>query len=225
MPVESSGVSHTVTRLHSQYMASSDWDETANSDRGCNEVNRTSAYRKMVKPILEKRRRARMNKSLDELKAYIVDVRKSEISDPSKLEKADILEHTVHHLRDLRRQQQQRGMAVTNGAVASRFGAGFTECANEVSVYLSTLPGLDNGLRARLLTHLTTCVHQVDRMAYSKPRSHHRVPVPLSPLVDARRKKIFCLDTHPYSFSASASSNSSLERNCRRSASPVWRPW
>ncbi|XP_011836748.1 PREDICTED: transcription factor HES-1 [Mandrillus leucophaeus] len=64
-----------------------------------------SEHRKSSKPIMEKRRRARINESLSQLKTLILDALKKDSSRHSKLEKADILEMTVKHLRNLQRAQ------------------------------------------------------------------------------------------------------------------------
>nr|XP_025860664.1 transcription factor HES-2 [Vulpes vulpes] len=57
--------------------------------------------RKSLKPLLEKRRRARINASLRQLKGLILPLLGRESSHYSKLEKADILEMTVRFLREL----------------------------------------------------------------------------------------------------------------------------
>ncbi|KAF7404009.1 hypothetical protein HZH68_006803 [Vespula germanica] len=61
--------------------------------------------RRANKPLMEKRRRARINQSLAALKALILDSARLENTKHSKLEKADILELTVRHL------QRQRSLA------------------------------------------------------------------------------------------------------------------
>lgn len=48
----------------------------------------------MPKPIMEKRRRARINKCLEELKVLVPDLTES----GSRVDKADVLEMTVEHL-------------------------------------------------------------------------------------------------------------------------------
>lgn len=53
--------------------------------------------RRANKPLMEKRRRARINQSLAMLKALILDSAKGDNTKHSKLEKADILELTVRH--------------------------------------------------------------------------------------------------------------------------------
>merc|ERR1712141_721831 len=50
------------------------------------------------KPLMEKRRRERINKSLSELKNILLEALKRDTSSCSKLEKADILEMTVKYL-------------------------------------------------------------------------------------------------------------------------------
>ncbi|XP_061591002.1 transcription factor HES-2.1 [Cololabis saira] len=57
--------------------------------------------RKTLKPLLEKRRRARINDSLSHLKGLILPLVGKDNARYSKLEKADILEMTVRFLRDL----------------------------------------------------------------------------------------------------------------------------
>ncbi|KAI4482743.1 hypothetical protein M0804_008596 [Polistes exclamans] len=53
---------------------------------------------KITKPLLERKRRARINQCLDELKDLMVDAHETEGENISKLEKAEILELTVRHL-------------------------------------------------------------------------------------------------------------------------------
>nr|XP_039251338.1 enhancer of split mbeta protein-like [Styela clava] len=57
--------------------------------------------RKTNKPIMEKKRRERINKCLEELKSIVLRS-VSEESRPNKLEKADILEMTVRYLRNMK---------------------------------------------------------------------------------------------------------------------------
>ncbi|XP_051282767.1 transcription factor HES-2-like isoform X2 [Dicentrarchus labrax] len=57
--------------------------------------------RKTMKPLMEKRRRARINDSLDHLKNLILPLTGRDKTRYSKLEKADILEMTVRFLSDI----------------------------------------------------------------------------------------------------------------------------
>ncbi|XP_054857810.1 transcription factor HES-2 [Eublepharis macularius] len=60
-----------------------------------------TALRKSLKPLMEKRRRARINESLNQLKTLILPLIGKDSSRYSKLEKADILEMTVQFLKEL----------------------------------------------------------------------------------------------------------------------------
>ncbi|XP_051895452.1 transcription factor HES-2.1 [Pristis pectinata] len=60
-----------------------------------------SELRKTLKPLMEKRRRARINDSLNKLKTLILPLIGKDSPRYSKLEKADILEMTVRFLHNL----------------------------------------------------------------------------------------------------------------------------
>ena len=106
---------------------------------------------------MEKRRRARINNSLSELKNLILDALKKDNARHSKLEKADILEMTVKHLQNLQMQQQQQQLTPDH-AMMAKFRAGFAECANEVSRFMGSMEGVDHTVRQRLLNHLANCL-------------------------------------------------------------------
>ncbi len=107
---------------------------------------------------MEKRRRARINNCLNELKGILLEAMRKDPARHSKLEKADILELTVSHLKTL-----HHGGGPGSGAAeqASRFRAGFTEAVNEVGRFLSSpkAEGIDPVTSGRLLAHLTDCLN------------------------------------------------------------------
>ncbi|TRZ10934.1 hypothetical protein HGM15179_016168 [Zosterops borbonicus] len=124
-----------------------------------------SEHRKSSKPIMEKRRRARINESLGQLKTLILDALKKDSSRHSKLEKADILEMTVKHLRNLQRAQMTAALSA-DPTVLGKYRAGFNECMNEVTRFLSTCEGVNADVRTRLLSHLSACLGQMVAMNY-----------------------------------------------------------
>lgn len=119
--------------------------------------------------MLERKRRARINRCLDELKELMSSALASEGENLTKLEKADVLELTVRHLHKLR-ERQALGLNSSTSSPSSptssngqdKFRAGFTHCAAEVSRYLATSTGLDVTVGQRLLSHLGRCVHQLE---------------------------------------------------------------
>ena len=182
-------------------------------------MSRTHQYRKVMKPLLERKRRARINACLDELKDLMVYALQTEGESISKLEKADVLELTVKHLRKLKRQQM---LAHNPGLELDRFHAGYTACATEVSKCLAST-GVDVTVGSRLMGHLG---HKLNTIEVSRV-SPLRVRVPSSPSSDCG----YSSESSPSPSSlASPSSTSSLlqispaiKSECHHS--PVWRPF
>uniref|UniRef100_A0ABI8AIB1 Hes family bHLH transcription factor 4 n=1 Tax=Felis catus TaxID=9685 RepID=A0ABI8AIB1_FELCA len=98
-------------------------------------------HRKSSKPVMEKRRRARINESLAQLKTLVLDAFRKDSSRHSKLEKADILEITVRHLQSLRRVQVTAALGA-DPAVLGKYRAGFNECLAEVNRFLAGCEGV-----------------------------------------------------------------------------------
>lgn len=114
-----------------------------------------------MKPMLERKRRARINRCLDELKELMVTALQSEGENVSKLEKADILELTVRHLHGLKRQQQL--VIPQEQSYIDKFRAGFTQCAQEVTQFITTPSDIvDPVAGKKLLQHLGACVRQLE---------------------------------------------------------------
>jgi len=128
------------------------------------EMSKTYQYRKVMKPMLERKRRARINKCLDELKDLMVVTLESEGEHVTRLEKADILELTVSHLQKLK---QQRKLAAANGTTtptmsqAEGFRSGYIHAVNEVSRSLAEMPAMNVNLGTQLMTHLGQRLNQL----------------------------------------------------------------
>merc|ERR1740129_1507975 len=97
-------------------------------------MTRSHQYKKIMKPLLERKRRARINKCLDELKDIMTVALQAEGENVSKLEKADILELTVRHLHKMA--QGRRLFARSPLEDLQKFQAGYTSCANEAASFL-----------------------------------------------------------------------------------------
>lgn len=125
-------------------------------------VSRTYQYRKVMKPMLERKRRARINRCLDELKDLMVTALQAEGENVAKLEKADILELTVRHLHTLR--AARRLTLTPENSYADRFREGFTQCAQEVSSFLSTpvAAAVHPAAGAQLMRHLGGCLRRLE---------------------------------------------------------------
>merc|ERR1712129_60320 len=185
-------------------------------------MSKTHTYRKVVKPLIERKRRARINSCLDELKDLMVFALQTEGESISKLEKADVLELTVNHLRKLKRQQM---LSLSPALDLDRFHAGFTTCATEVSRNLAS-SGVDISIGSRLMGHLGHKLNTIEssRVAPLSVRvPEHRTPKHLrmaSPASD-------CGYSSGRDSSPSPSSPQPLLQISpnHQQASPVWRPF
>ncbi|XP_055609484.1 protein hairy [Uranotaenia lowii] len=163
-------------------------------------VKRPSDNRRSNKPIMEKRRRARINNCLNELKTLILDAMKKDPARHSKLEKADILEMTVKHLENLQRQQNVMSQA-TDPNVMNKFKAGFSECVQEVSRF----PEIEPMTRRRLLAHLSNCINGV-KTEIPKPRQSS-VQVHILPSPPSSPEQDHLPQTHPAQINAVQTGN------------------
>ncbi|XP_056155294.1 hairy-related 3 [Lampris incognitus] len=118
------------------------------------------AGNKVSKPLMEKKRRARINKCLDQLKSLLENYYTNNIR-KRKLEKADILELTVKHLRSL--QKVHSSKSTFTRAESSDFQAGFRSCLASVNQYLMTADNV-NGRDRWTLSRLS------DNLCYTRRR-------------------------------------------------------
>ncbi|TRZ14592.1 hypothetical protein HGM15179_012508, partial [Zosterops borbonicus] len=115
--------------------------------------------RKRRRGIIEKRRRDRINNSLSELRRLVPSAFEKQGS--AKLEKAEILQMTVDHLKMLHT-AGGKGYFDAHALAMDYRSLGFRECLAEVARYLSIIEGLDasDPLRVRLVSHLNNYASQ-----------------------------------------------------------------
>lgn len=115
--------------------------------------------RKRRRGIIEKRRRDRINNSLSELRRLVPTAFEKQGS--AKLEKAEILQMTVDHLKMLHA-ASGKGYFDAHALAMDYRSLGFRECLAETARYLSFMEGLDSAdpLRIRLVSHLNSYVCQ-----------------------------------------------------------------
>ncbi|XP_040911395.1 transcription cofactor HES-6 isoform X1 [Toxotes jaculatrix] len=122
-------------------------NSTDGMDRGDN-CSGVKSDRKMRKPLVEKKRRARINESLQELRVLIADADLQ-----SKMENAEVLEMTVKRVESILKNRAQEVDAV-NREACERFAAGYIQCMHDVHTFVSSCPGIDPTEAAELLNHL-----------------------------------------------------------------------
>nr|CAG4640616.1 EOG090X00QS [Eulimnadia texana] len=118
--------------------------------------------RKRRRGIIEKRRRDRINNSLLELRRLVPSANEKQGS--TKLEKAEILQLTVDHLKTIRAKGLDSLSYDPHKFAMDYQNIGYRECAAEVARYLVTVEGLDlqDPLRLRLISHLQCFATQRD---------------------------------------------------------------
>ncbi|ENN74219.1 hairy/enhancer-of-split related with YRPW motif protein [Dendroctonus ponderosae] len=116
--------------------------------------------RKKRRGVIEKKRRDRINMSLSELKRLVPSAFEKQGS--AKLEKAEILQMTVDHLKMLHAKGLDSFAFDPHKYAVDYHGMGFRECLAEVSRYLERIEGMDaqNPMRLRLTSHLQCCAAQ-----------------------------------------------------------------
>ncbi|KAM4601399.1 hairy/enhancer-of-split related with YRPW motif protein 1-like [Polymixia lowei] len=115
--------------------------------------------RKRRRGIIEKRRRDRINNSLSELRRLVPSAFEKQGS--AKLEKAEILQMTVDHLKMLHA-AGGKGYFEAHALAKDYRSLGFRECLAETARYLSIMEGRDSTdpLRVRLVSHLSSYASQ-----------------------------------------------------------------
>ncbi|XP_061771742.1 hairy/enhancer-of-split related with YRPW motif protein 1-like isoform X1 [Nerophis ophidion] len=115
--------------------------------------------RKRRRGIIEKRRRDRINNSLSELRRLVPSAFEKQGS--AKLEKAEILQMTVDHLKMLHA-SGGKGFFEAQTLAKDYRSLGFRECLAETARFLSIMEGRDSTdpLRLRLVSHLSNYASQ-----------------------------------------------------------------
>ncbi|KAK3534706.1 hypothetical protein QTP86_023775, partial [Hemibagrus guttatus] len=113
------------------------------------------------KPLIERKRRERINQCLEQLRETVVEVFGL---DQSRLEKADILEMTVKHLQNI--QSNKVTEPIMDPEAHQRYSTGYIQCMHEVHNLLLSCDWMDKTLGTRLLNHL---LHSLPKSTPSKP--------------------------------------------------------
>lgn len=147
-------------------------DESGNLSSALGSMSPTTSSqilaRKRRRGIIEKRRRDRINNSLSELRRLVPSAFEKQGS--AKLEKAEILQMTVDHLKMLHT-AGGKGYFDAHALAMDYRSLGFRECLAEVARYLSIIEGLDanDPLRVRLVSHLNNYASQREAASGAHP--------------------------------------------------------
>ncbi|KAL3862508.1 hypothetical protein ACJMK2_008468 [Sinanodonta woodiana] len=119
-----------------------------------------AVIRKIKKPIIEKKRRDRINHSLEELKCILVENFRKTDTPISRLDKADILEMTVKYIHQLQK-QVNASTAERDDTIAKEYKTGYAECTGETSHNFNSANGIKHDMNS-LGIPLSSCIRQVN---------------------------------------------------------------
>ncbi|CAM5178909.1 unnamed protein product [Eretmochelys imbricata] len=106
--------------------------------------------KKLLKPLMEKRRRDRMNRSLERLRLLLLEATQDERLKNPKVEKAEILQKTVHFVRT----QPPAEPARQEETFLRRYQSGYRECLSQATRFLHSSPGICAGKKAYLMERI-----------------------------------------------------------------------
>ncbi|CAD5116193.1 DgyrCDS5109 [Dimorphilus gyrociliatus] len=128
------------------------------------------------KPLIERRRRARINEHLAHLKLLIMQDIRMQPGKVNKLDKAEIMDMTVSYLGKIKKDKttaHQKNSYIDNND--SFFSQGFIDCAGIVLSFLGNDDQVDIETRTKLLNHLSASLHHKIEMN-SKPFQAYPYP-------------------------------------------------
>jgi len=133
-----------------------------------------SEHRKITKPIMEKKRRARINHSLEQIKDILKE-NFNECSKKNQLEKADILELTVKYLKLVTKDQLLGRATLTesnanNAKNIQLMQGGFQDCKQKVNQFIAKFdPQLNQRLTERLAKFEREQFESMECQDYNSP--------------------------------------------------------
>ncbi|ALC46739.1 E-spl- [Drosophila busckii] len=181
-------------------------------------TSKTQIYQKVKKPLLERQRRARINKCLDTLKTLVAELRGDD--GILRLDKAEMLESAVVFMRQQKinkenTEQQQQESAVMP---LESFRNGYMNAVNEVSRVMASTPGMSVDLGKSVMTHLGR--------VYKNLQQFHEAQT-MSPAESCADLSIHCKSAplSPASSGYHSDCDSPAPSPMPMEEEKLWRPW
>ncbi|KAM6288754.1 uncharacterized protein AAHN32_013864 [Aegotheles albertisi] len=133
--------------------------------------------RKLLKPLMEKRRRDRMNRSLDRLRLLLLAATRDERLRNPKVEKAEILQKTVQFLRA----QPLSEPSETEELFLRRYRSGYQECLLRAARFLQAIPAEPPRPGPGPVAVCPPPITTGHADTAGPPPGHHRLPTPGCP--------------------------------------------
>ncbi|XP_073820529.1 enhancer of split m5 protein-like [Musca autumnalis] len=183
-------------------------------------VSKTEHYLKVKKPLLERQRRARMNKCLDALKELVAEFQGNDAI--LRMDKAEMLESALEFMKTQVKPQQTTGLQLPAMVPMDSFRNGYMNAVNEVSRVMAGTPGVNINIGKAVMTHLGAEFNRLlQQTSVPKVKDEvaevNKVNIKAAPLSPASSG--YSSDSEEQQ-SSQGSPNSSISSN-----SSVWRPW
>lgn len=195
-------------------------------------VSKTQLYLRVKKPILERQRRARINKCLDALKMLVAEFQ----GDNSilRMDKAEMLESALVFMKTQLSSPSKLATSANGGQgdnlpvsdsqnstmYLNSFRNGFINAVNEVSRVMALMPGINVHAGKAVMTHLGG---EFNRFLHSAQRQQQKQQQPAGG-ANLGQKQTFSVKHSPCISVNDATFFSSIGGGGRQ-GSVLWRPW
>ncbi|XP_062845290.1 hairy and enhancer of split related-7 [Trichomycterus rosablanca] len=216
-----------------------DWNTTVTVNQ-LEEPERMKTDRKLMKPQVERRRRERMNRSLDNLRTLLLQGPEHQTGSQRRVEKAEILEHTVLFLQTSMA-DAQKSKRQEESTEEHQFLDGFSTCLQKAVWFLQE-ESKNRGQQDTLSSSLYQCLSRphISQTSHLK----HTPKVKITPdMRNSGKQGLQCVRkhalSHPYRVPLRHTEPNTVQHHATTTAasqpttsSPqaavqqcVWRPW
>ncbi|KAM7360593.1 enhancer of split m5 protein-like [Cochliomyia hominivorax] len=175
-------------------------------------VSKTQHYLKVKKPMLERQRRARMNKCLDQLKELVAEFQGNDAI--LRMDKAEMLECALAFVKKEVKKSQVPAVIPMDS-----FRHGYMNAVNEVSRVMASTPGMNVQLGKSVMIHLGGEYNRLLQLQNSVPQQEQQqqpqqvsCSAPMSPASSGYH-------------SDECDEDSSMSSPVVAASAPIWRPW
>ncbi|XP_026778256.2 hairy and enhancer of split related-7 [Pangasianodon hypophthalmus] len=203
------------------------------------EMERLKMDRKLMKPQVERRRRERMNRSLENLRILLLQGPEHQAASQRRVEKAEILEHTVLFLQSsIAKAKKSRAEDESSSEGGHQFLDGFSACLQKAARFLQE-ESAARGLHDSLSSSLYRCLsrphrpgvrdvqqsHGTQGLQCVKTHTHAHTHVHTHTHALTHPYKITLRHTDPNTVQRLHKQNTASASRPTTSPQRVWRPW
>ncbi|EDW15203.1 uncharacterized protein Dmoj_GI22907 [Drosophila mojavensis] len=174
-------------------------------------VSKTQHYLKVKKPLLERQRRARMNKCLDTLKTLVAEFQGDDAI--LRLDKAEMLEAALVFMRKQLIKQQ----APVSPVPMDSFKNGYMNAVSEISRVMACTPAMSVDVGKTVMTHLGIEFQRMLQADQPQQQQQQQSKLESSPI-----SRPVSPASSGYHSDAEASDAAASPQP---SSNPMWRPW